>query len=95
MIKHDIYPFIPKHKNITNINSFFKKGDEWLGCIIIKFKGPNLCVFVTFPSVYMFSTSSDHFTILNSYAHSLHILTKSMSQHIMFQDYSLTIFNMP
>jgi hypothetical protein len=26
MIKNDVYPFIPKQKNIMNINSFLKRG---------------------------------------------------------------------
>jgi hypothetical protein len=38
--------------------------------------------------------ASFHFIIFISYAHSFHMLTKSMSQHTMFEDYSLTIFNM-
>jgi hypothetical protein len=95
MIKHDIYPFIPKHKNITNINSFFKKGMSGWGVLLLSLKDQIYVYLLHFQVCICSQPLVIIFTILNSYAHSFHILTKSMSQHVMFQDYSLTIFNMP
>jgi hypothetical protein len=95
MIKNDVYPFIPKQKNITSINSFLKREMSGWGVLLLSLKDQIYVFLLHFQVCICSQPLVYHFTILTSYAHFFHILTKSMSQHVMFQDYSLTIFNMP
>jgi hypothetical protein len=88
-------PLFPNTKILRILTHFLKRGMSGWGVLLLSLKDQIYVYLLHFQVCICSQPLVYHFTILTSYAHFFHILTKSMSQHVVFQDYSLTIFNMP